>query len=99
MIVDFYRELRHPAMKHVKMQRSADEDYGNVAVGCVQFRRADGVCEVACRITPEHRVSSKPYRVIVKIDETTGKVVDAKCMDCAAAEGYCIVLNSIFRMA
>ena len=55
----------------------------------MQLRRADGVCEVAGRITPEHRVSSKPYRVIVKIDETTEKVVDAICMDCAAAEGYC----------
>ncbi|KAK3891504.1 hypothetical protein Pcinc_004594 [Petrolisthes cinctipes] len=89
MIVDFFQELRHPAMKHVKMQRSAGVDYGTDAVGYVQLRRADGICEVVGRITPEHKVSSKPYRVVVKIDETSEKVVDAKCMDCAAAEGYC----------
>lgn len=64
-------------------------DYGTDAVGYVQLRRADGVCEVVGRITPEHKVSSKPYRVVVKIDEASEKVVDAKCMDCAAAEGYC----------
>ena len=55
----------------------------------MQLRRADGVCKVAGRITPEHRVSSKPYCVTVNIDETSEKVVDAKCMDCAAAKGHC----------
>ncbi|KAK3886035.1 hypothetical protein Pcinc_009811 [Petrolisthes cinctipes] len=70
------------------MQRSAGVDYGTDAVGYVQLRRADGICEVVGRITPEHKVSSKPYRVVVKIDEISEKVVDAKCMDCAAAEGY-----------
>ncbi|KAK3892339.1 hypothetical protein Pcinc_003792 [Petrolisthes cinctipes] len=70
------------------MQRSAGVDYGTDAVGYVQLRRADGICEVVGRITPEHKVSSKPYRVVVKIDETSEKVVDARCMDCAAAEGY-----------
>lgn len=69
--------------------RSAGEDYGDDAVGYVQLRRADGVCEVVCRITPEHKVSSKPYCVVVKIDESLEKILDAKCMDCAAAEGHC----------
>ncbi|KAK4297331.1 hypothetical protein Pmani_030233 [Petrolisthes manimaculis] len=42
MICHYFRDLRHPAMKHIKMQRSAGEDYGNDAVGYVQLRRTGG---------------------------------------------------------
>lgn len=69
--------------------RSAREDYGNDAIGYVQLRRTGGQCEVAARVTPEHKVSSCPYRVHVIIDEETQSIVDAKCKDCAAAEGDC----------
>lgn len=69
--------------------RSSGEDYGDDAVGYVQVRRSGGVCEVAARVTPEHKVTSKPYRVHVMINEVQEEIIEAKCLDCTAAEGQC----------
>ncbi|KAK3879320.1 hypothetical protein Pcinc_016105 [Petrolisthes cinctipes] len=33
MIADYYQRLCNPAMKHVKLKRSVEEDYGDDAVG------------------------------------------------------------------
>ncbi len=69
--------------------RSAGEDYGDDAVGYVQLRRTSAVCEVAARVTPEHRVTSKPYRVVAIINEEKEEVSEVRCYDCAAAAGTC----------
>ena len=49
--------------------RSAGEDYGDHAVGYVQLMLRDGLCEVAARVTPEHKVTTKPYSVFTAINE------------------------------
>lgn len=71
------------------LSRSTGEVYGDDAIGYVQLQRKDGVCEIAARITPEHRVTSKPYSVVAIINEPEEEIIDVKCQDCAAAEGPC----------
>lgn len=69
--------------------RSTGEDYGDDAVGYVQLKRTSEICKVAARITPEHKTTSKPYRVVAIINEEKEEVIEAGCLDCAAAAGTC----------
>lgn len=69
--------------------RSAGEDYGDAAIGYVQLLRRNGLCEIAARITPEHRVTSKPYSVTAIINENEEEITEVKCQDCTAAQGPC----------
>ncbi|KAK3877365.1 hypothetical protein Pcinc_017920 [Petrolisthes cinctipes] len=89
MIADYYQRLCNPAMKHVKLKRSVGEDYGDDAVGYVQLQRKDGMCEITARITPEHRVTTKPYRVVAVINKKEEEILEVKCQDSAAAQGPC----------
>ncbi|KAK3891126.1 hypothetical protein Pcinc_004919 [Petrolisthes cinctipes] len=76
------------AETHAIYPKSVGEDYGD-AVGYVQMQRKDGMCEIAARISPEHRVTTKPYRVVAVINEKEEKILEVKCQDCAAAQGPC----------
>ena len=69
--------------------RSAGEEYGHDAVAYVQLQRTNSQCEVQARITPEHKVNSRPYNVVAVIDEVKGEVVVVRCEDCAASAGGC----------
>lgn len=69
--------------------RSAGEDYGDDAIGYVQLLRRDGLCEITARITPEHRVTTKPYSVVAVINESEEDILDVKCQDCTASQGPC----------
>lgn len=42
-----------------------------------------------CRITPEHRVRSKPYHCALKCNEKDKEVLCIECEDCAASKGGC----------
>ena len=68
--------------------RAGREQYGDSAIGYVQLKRDGGMCEVQGRITPEHKVSSKPYRVAVVVNEEK-EVECVQCFDCVASKGGC----------
>ncbi|KAK4877439.1 hypothetical protein RN001_009945 [Aquatica leii] len=62
-------------MRGVKMQKSAREGYGDDAIGYVQVKRTGDTCTVKCRITPEHRVRSKPYHCSLECDEKEREIM------------------------
>ncbi|KAK4875831.1 hypothetical protein RN001_012253 [Aquatica leii] len=76
-------------MRGVKMQKSARESYGDDAIGYVQVKRTGDTCTVKCRITPEHRVRSKPYHCSLECDEKEREIMSVLCEDCAASKGGC----------
>ncbi|RVE53270.1 hypothetical protein evm_002103 [Chilo suppressalis] len=76
-------------MRGVKMQRSARESYGDDAIGYVQVKRDGDVCTIKCRITPEHRVRTKPYHCSLQCNEKDQEVLSVTCEDCAASRGGC----------
>lgn len=55
----------------------------------MQLLQRDGLCEIAARITPEHRVSTKPYSVVATINELEEEILNVHCQDCTAAQGPC----------
>ncbi|KAJ8946006.1 hypothetical protein NQ314_009002 [Rhamnusium bicolor] len=57
------------------------------AVDYVQLKRLDGLCELKCTITLEHRITKKVYLCQVLINELEERVESCKCEDCAIAEG------------
>ena len=69
--------------------RSGREQYGDDAIGYVQLKRDAHGCEVWARITPEHKVTSRAYRVTAMIKEQEETVEYVKCLDCVASEGGC----------
>lgn len=76
------------------MYRSSRPAYGDDAVGYVEVRRErdnDGAmsCIVRARVTPEHRVTSKTYKVMVMVNEDSNVIANAECVDCAASSGGC----------
>lgn len=81
--------LLHSLMLLLVPFRSVGEDYGDDAIGYVQLQRKDGVSTIAARITPEHRVTTKPYSVVAVINEKEEEIVDVQCQDCAVAQGPC----------
>ncbi|XP_046398247.1 uncharacterized protein LOC124165054 [Ischnura elegans] len=72
-----------------KMERSGRVSYGDSAVGYVQVKRCGNICFVRARVTPEHKVRSKCYIVVVEVDEEISIINNAKCLDCKAAKGGC----------
>ena len=67
--------------------RAGKETYADNAVGYVQLKRDDQMCIVMGRITPEHKVKSKPYNVTAVINENNATIDSVKCNDCASSEG------------
>ncbi|KAF0297620.1 hypothetical protein FJT64_004913 [Amphibalanus amphitrite] len=59
---------------------SAGEEYGDDAVAYVQIKRTGSQCEVQARITPEHKVNAKPYRVVAVIDEEKAEVAERRLL-------------------
>lgn len=76
-------------IRGAKMLMSSRDAYVESAVGFVQVKRDNALCTVKCRVTPEHRVRTKPYTVYAIINENEEKIVEAKCEDCAASLGGC----------
>lgn len=73
----------------VFLSRSTRADYADEAVGFVMVKRDPTfpICYVKARITPEHRVKSKPYSVLCIIQEEDEEILKAVCEDCAACQG------------
>lgn len=66
----------------------ASSGYGEQAVGYVQVKRMDGGnVHVKGRITPKHRVRSKPNTVFAIINTSNEKILSCECLDCAASAG------------
>ena len=55
----------------------------------MQLKRSGNTCEVVARVTPEHKVTSRGYRVTVVVDEELGEVQVVQCHDCVASQGGC----------
>lgn len=47
------------------------------------------MCYLQAKITPEHKIKSKCYRLSCIINEKEKKVVEVQCNDCPASEGGC----------
>lgn len=77
--------------RSTKSSRSANEVYGDIAVGYVQLQIPSNThkCLILARVCPEHRVTSKSYRVCVEINERECEIVNGQCLDCAASQGGC----------
>ncbi|GBP75135.1 hypothetical protein EVAR_42378_1 [Eumeta japonica] len=75
--------------RNVKTSMSARQSYRNDAVGYVQLHRNANLCTVKCKISPEHKVRSKPYSATMVVDEKNGVIVSVDCHDCAASQGGC----------
>lgn len=75
--------------RQCKTSQSTSEKYGENAIGYVEVAREGNVCTVNGRVTPEHKVTSSPYHVTVKINEISGNINFAECLDCAASLGCC----------
>ncbi|KAK4885148.1 hypothetical protein RN001_001419 [Aquatica leii] len=73
----------------VKAVRSGRENYGDSAVGYVQVKRDGDICIVRGRVCLEHKLRSKPYSIICKINENNNAIKDIKCLDCVASAGGC----------
>lgn len=67
--------------------RSADAVYSDNAIGWVQVRDTNELCEVRAQITPEHRVTSSSYSIHCIIDEKEELIKEAKCDGCRAQNG------------
>nr|CAI5849255.1 unnamed protein product [Callosobruchus analis] len=92
MIMDFFASnpcYTSAEIRGVKFSKSGRERYGDDAIGYVQVKRQNDICIVKARITPEHKVKSKPYHCSFKCDEREEKIIEVKCEDCAAREGGC----------
>lgn len=69
--------------------RSGRESYGDDAIGYVQVKREHNICIIKARVTPEHKVRSKPYHCTFECDEKEEIITGVNCEDCAAREGGC----------
>lgn len=69
--------------------RAGRASYRDEAIGYVQVKREGSKCTVKCRVSPEHKVKSKPYHCTLVCDENEGKVESVLCHDCAANQGGC----------
>lgn len=71
----------------VKAKRSLGEKYGDDAIGRVQLKKTKSSCSVIALVTPEHKIKTQPYKVIV--NERNQKIKSAECKGCIAALGGC----------
>lgn len=75
--------------RSAKTLLASREAYVDTAVGYVEVRRDGDLCIINCRVTPEHKIKAKLYRVTATINETEQKFVKMECNDCAASAGGC----------
>lgn len=68
--------------------RSCRESYGDSAIGYVQVKRIGAICTVKALVTPEHRVRTKAYSVILVCNEAEEVIESCKCEDCPASQGW-----------
>lgn len=73
----------------VKAQRSMGGKYGDDAIGRVQVKKSKSTCKVIADVTPEHKISSPAYKVLVDIDVVHQKIKIADCKGCLASNGGC----------
>lgn len=72
-----------------KQQKAERESYGYSAIGYVSFMKEGHIYKIVVRITPEHRVRSKPYEINVEFDSQHEIITSASCLSCAASKGGC----------
>ncbi|KAL3287730.1 hypothetical protein HHI36_002194 [Cryptolaemus montrouzieri] len=84
-----YRDFVEAEMRGVKMKESARDNFGDDTVGYVQMKRTGNTYTVKCRITPEHRVRTKPYHCSLVCDENEEEILNLTCVDCATSKGGC----------
>ncbi|XP_030747767.1 uncharacterized protein LOC115876204 [Sitophilus oryzae] len=92
MVAEFFSQnelFTSAEQRGVKAKRAQRESYGNSAVGYVELKQDNNICTIKCKISPEHRVRSKDYTVIMEVNEDSEKILKAECQDCAASEGRC----------
>ena len=77
--------------RSVKASRLSNEVYGDISVGYVQLKRSESshICQILALVCPEHRVTSRNYRVSVEVNERQGDIIEGTCHGCAASKGGC----------
>lgn len=78
-----------PEIANVKAIRNGRESYGESAIGHVQVKRIGDIYSVICGVAPEHNVTSKSYKVELKVDAQKCTITSLKCSDCVASAGGC----------
>lgn len=73
----------------IKAERSVQSKYGDEAIGKVQIKKSETACTVSADVTPEHKIKSQPYKVLVDVDLRHSKIKSAVCKGCVAALGGC----------
>ncbi|VEN58298.1 unnamed protein product [Callosobruchus maculatus] len=76
-------------IKGVKLWKAGRESDREDAIGYVQVKCEGTKCIVKCRVTPEHKVKSKPYHCTLVCDENDETIESVLCHDCAAKQGGC----------
>lgn len=51
-----------------------------------------------CKITPEHKVRNKPYRIEAKISEAEETILYCKCLDCPASKGEFFIIQDLCKV-
>lgn len=57
-----------------------------MAVGFVKLQRFGEKCRIVASITPEHKITQRPYDVSLTINEANGLIEDFSC-ECEANMG------------
>ncbi|KAI4454199.1 hypothetical protein MML48_10g00004289 [Holotrichia oblita] len=92
MVMDYFnrnKDFISAEMRGIKLLRSGRQSYGDNAIGYVQLKQTEALCELKAKITPEHKIKSRNYNVSCAINTKEKVVVNAKCYDCPASEGGC----------
>jgi hypothetical protein len=66
--------------------RSSRGEYSDSAVGYVEVKREGGLCTTKCKMTPEHNIHNKAYKVTAVINEFEETIVSCQCEDCPASQ-------------
>lgn len=83
------RNFISPEISNVKSIRNGRESYGESAIGYVQVKREGNIHTVVCWVAPEHKVTSRGYKVEIVVDSFKSEIVSCKCYECVAALGGC----------
>ncbi|CAG9761284.1 unnamed protein product [Ceutorhynchus assimilis] len=67
--------------------KAASDNLPNVDIE--MLKRADNICTVKAKITPEHKVRNVAYRLQAVNNEEDEEVLSCECLDCPASAGGC----------
>lgn len=92
MLLQYMREndsFNVAEIRGAKVLLSSRDAYVETSVGYVEVKRENAVCFIKGRVTPEHRVRTKMYSVVARINEADETILEVTCEDCAASQGGC----------